>query len=67
MGQKMNCTLCGKPIKDYDQRFNHLQIDDSHSADICQGCIDKFTHWQGNRIAQLFPTSAMKKRFGKSS
>jgi len=60
----MNCTLCNQPIKDYDPAFNRLRIDDTNSADICQGCIDKFVKWQGSKYMKLFPTSAMKKRYG---
>jgi hypothetical protein len=61
----MNCTLCNQPIKNYDARFHHLQIDSSHSADICTECIDKFTKWQGSVISNLFPTKALKKRYEK--
>jgi len=61
----MDCTLCKKPIEKYDARFNHLKIDESVSADICQSCIDKFFIWQGELYAKLFPTTAMKKRFEK--
>jgi hypothetical protein len=42
-----------------------LKIDEQHAADICQKCIDKFVKWQGAIYADLFPTKAMKKRFGK--
>jgi len=59
------CSLCKKPIEKYDPRFNHLNIDESVSVDICQGCIDKFFRWQGELYSKLFPTTAMKKRFGK--
>lgn len=61
----MNCTLCNKPIQNYNQAFNHLKIDESHEADICQECIDKFGKWQQSIYARLFPTTAVKKRFGK--
>jgi hypothetical protein len=60
----MNCSLCDQPIKDYNPLFHHLKIDETHSADICQDCIDKFVRWHGSAIAQLFPTTAMKKRYG---
>jgi len=59
----MNCSLCNKPIKGYLPEFNHLQIDDSHAADICGSCIDKFMKWQGSLIAKLFPTKAMKNMY----
>ncbi len=61
----MKCTLCGKPIRNYDAAYNHLEIDEIHSADICRECIDKFVKWQQSIYARLFPTSAVKKRLGK--
>lgn len=61
----MKCTLCNEPIDNYNLAFHHLKIDEQHAADICQKCIDKFVKWQGAIYADLFPTKAMKKRFGK--
>jgi hypothetical protein len=61
----MNCTLCKKPIEKYDPLLNHLKIDESLAADICQGCIDKFGKWQRGIYARLFPTTAVKKRYGE--
>jgi len=63
----MDCSLCKKPIEKYDLTFNHLKIDESCEVDICQNCIDKFFKWQGSLFAKLYPTNAMKKRFGKKS
>jgi hypothetical protein len=60
----MDCTLCKAPIKDYDPAYNHLKIDETHSADLCPGCIDKFVKWQGGIYARLFPTKAAKKWVG---
>ncbi|MEX2680334.1 MAG: hypothetical protein Q6373_001930 [Candidatus Sigynarchaeota archaeon] len=60
--QSMKCSLYEKEIADYSADFNHLMIDEQHSADICSGCIEKFVKWQGKKIAVLFPTKAMKKR-----
>jgi hypothetical protein len=65
MEEKMNCTLCGKAIRNYDAVSNHLAIDETHAADICPECIDKFVKWQQSIYARLFPTSAVKKRFAK--
>ncbi|MBU0757770.1 MAG: hypothetical protein KKF44_06890 [Nanoarchaeota archaeon] len=61
----MKCSLCDKLIEKYSVEFNHFKIDDSHSAEICQECIDKFFRWQGELYARLFPTKAMKKRFNR--
>jgi hypothetical protein len=61
----MDCSLCKKPIQKYDVTLNHLIIDESNSADICQDCIDKFFKWQQGIFAQLFPTNALKKRYGR--
>jgi hypothetical protein len=61
----MNCNLCKKPIDKYNSNFNHLEIDKSHSVDICSACIDKFGKWQQGIYARLFPTAAVKKRYGR--
>lgn len=66
MEREVNCALCQKPIRNYDPAFNRLEIDESHAADICPECIDRFLKWQQRKFARLFPTSAAKKRFGKS-
>ncbi len=60
----MKCVLCEKPIDNYSPEFNHFVIDEKHSADICSECIDKFFSWQGKKYSVLFPTNAMKKKFG---
>jgi len=60
----MKCTLCENPIENYSAEFHHFVVDDKHSADICSKCIDKFFKWQGKKYAVLFPTNAMKKKFG---
>lgn len=62
----MKCHLCEKPIQNYHPALHHLTIDDSHGVDICQNCIDTFLKWQGRVFANLFPTRALKKRFGQS-
>ena len=64
-GTNMNCTLCEKPINNYKPEFNSLKIDESHEADICSDCIDKFRRWQQKILANLFPTKTAKKRYGK--
>jgi hypothetical protein len=61
----MKCALCEKPIDNYSPELHHLIIDEKHSADICGGCIDKVLKRQGKKYAVLFPTNAMKKRFGE--
>lgn len=59
------CALCGKDIQNYNISFNHLKIDETKSVDICQDCIDKFVKWQQGLFAKMFPTTAIKKRFGQ--
>jgi hypothetical protein len=63
----MKCALCEKDIENYHSEFQHFVIDEKHAADICGGCIDKFLKWQSKKFAVLFPTSAMKKRFGEKN
>ena len=57
----MHCALCHGKIEKYNATFNHLTIDEQHSVDICNACIEKFVAWQGKKISLLFPTKAMKK------
>jgi hypothetical protein len=64
--KNMNCTLCDKPIIKYDPSFNHLKVDESHAAEICPECFDKIVKWQQEIFARLFPTSAAKKKYGKT-
>lgn len=61
----MNCTLCGKKIEGYAAELHHIDIDEKRSAEICSECVDKLMKWHGKKYALLFPTTAMKKRFGK--
>jgi beta-galactosidase GanA len=60
----MKCILCEKTIDNYSPEFHHFTVDEEHSAEICGECTGKFLKWQGKRYALLFPTNAMKKRFG---
>jgi ribosome-binding protein aMBF1 (putative translation factor) len=64
-GERMDCILCGRLIRDYHPVFNHLEIDESHAVDVCSECVHKFVKWQQTVYANLFPTKAAKKRFGK--
>lgn len=59
----MKCIFCNKKIDNYNVDFNHLEINKTHSVDICSDCIDEFMHWQQTKIAKLFPTKMMKKVF----
>lgn len=63
----MNCTLCEKPIEHYDSFFSHFEIDESHSADICPECIEKFTQWRQDVYTKLFPTTAAKRRIERTN
>jgi hypothetical protein len=62
----MDCRLCDKPIRNYDPAFHHLRIDGDHAVDLCPECIDTFIEWQGKIISGLFPTKALKKRYGRA-
>ena len=61
----MNCKLCDRPIDKYDPAFHRLEIDEAHAADFCPDCIEKFVTWQRGIFARLFPTTAVKKKYGK--
>ncbi len=61
----MKCTLCEKDIDNYSPEFHRFVIDEKRSVEVCGECVDKFFKWQGKKFAVLFPTNAMKKRFGK--
>jgi hypothetical protein len=62
---KMKCTLCKTDIGNYNPAFNHIDIDDSHGADICPECIRKIIKWQQNMYAKLFPTKTAKRIIDK--
>lgn len=62
--KKIKCSLCEKNIDDYNPVFHHLTIDEERSVDICPECIKKFITWQSKKLAVLFPTKALKKRYG---
>ena len=62
----MNCSLCENEIINYSANFNQLIIDEYHTYEICQKCIDKIIKWQQKNITDLFPTSALKKRYNKN-
>ncbi len=62
---KIKCSLCGKNIDGYSPVFHRLIIDEERAADICPECIKKFITWQSKTLAVLFPTKALKKRFGR--
>jgi len=63
----MKCHICGQPIRDYQHTLHHVTINESVGVDMCQDCVDKIIRWQGSIYAKLFPTTAMKKRFGQKS
>ncbi len=60
----MRCRLCEREIENYSAQFNRLEIDEHHAVAICNACVQKFIQWQGKKLAVLFPTRAMKQRFG---
>ena len=62
----MMCSLCEQEIDGYSVEFNHLAIDEGHAVEICSKCIDKFLDWHANNLARMFPTKAMKKKYGKT-
>ena len=61
----MKCTLCDEEISNYHPEFNHFEIDEKHSIEICKNCLDKLIKWQQKIYTKLFPTKVLKKRFGK--
>ncbi len=61
----MDCALCEREIESYLPQFHHLKLNENRSVDICSDCITTFVAWQGKTLATLFPTSMMKRRYGK--
>jgi hypothetical protein len=55
------CTLCERQIEPYQEPYNHLEIDETSSADICQDCIRKVVKLHQKNTAALFPTKTAKK------
>jgi ribosomal protein L16/L10AE len=63
---KMKCNLCEKEIENYSSQFNHFEIDEMHSIEICRNCLEKMMKWRQGIYAKLFPTKIFKKRFGET-
>jgi hypothetical protein len=61
----MNCKLCDRPIVGYDPAFHRLVLEEARAAAVCPDCIEKFLKWQRGVFARLFPTTAVKRRYGK--
>ena len=61
----MRCVLCNRPIEHYDPGMHELRIDEHRTVAVCDDCTRKFIHWHGEKLARLFPTRAMKKRYGR--
>jgi hypothetical protein len=58
------CALCKRPIGKFSPILNRFDLD-GRPIDLCQSCIDKFLKWQQGIFARLYPTNALKKKFGK--
>ena len=56
------CTLCEQPIADYSAALHDLRLSDARTVRICDDCGRKIMTWQGEKVAALFPTRAMKRR-----
>jgi len=56
----MDCTLCGEPIANHSPEFHSLKLNDERTVEICDACARAFVAWQGEKLARLFPTRAMK-------
>ncbi len=59
------CALCERLIEPYQEPYNHMEIDETQSADICQDCIRKIVKLHQKNTAALFPTK-IAKRFLKN-
>jgi len=57
----MKCALCHEEIDSYSPEFNHFEIDDKRSADICSPCLDKLMKWRQSVSSRLFPTRGAKR------
>ncbi|NLD36198.1 MAG: hypothetical protein GX654_04940 [Desulfatiglans sp.] len=55
------CAVCERQIEPYQETYNHLVIDETRSADICQECIRKVVKLHQKNTATLFPTKTAKK------
>ena len=62
----MNCALCHEKIENYSAELHNLRLDAQRAVDICDECSRRFSKWQGDKLARLFPTRAMKKLRRKS-
>ena len=63
----MKCVLCKNNISEYTQEFNQLKLSESKAVDICHDCIQKFTKWQQELFAKIYPTTFAKKWVKKNT
>ena len=62
----VKCILCGEPIENHAPDIHTLKIDDRRTVDICDTCRQKFTQWQREKLAKLFPTRTTKRYFANN-
>lgn len=58
------CALCRRPIADHRPDVHGLRLPAGRVVDLCEECVRAVVTWQGERLARLFPTRAMKRRYG---
>jgi hypothetical protein len=61
----MQCKLCDRTIPGFDPKTHRLLLDDDREVAVCEPCALRLTDWLGERMARLFPTKTMKKRYGR--
>lgn len=61
----MLCSLCEKPIENYNEQYNQLELNNSKKVYLCEDCIQKIMHWRQEILTKLFPTTGAKKWLNK--
>jgi hypothetical protein len=60
----MTCTLCEQPIEPYRAELHQLHLTEERTVYLCDACAQRLLTWQGERLARLFPTRALKRLRG---
>ena len=59
----MRCTLCEQPIDNHSPDMHTLRLTTDRVLEICDACARAILDWQAEKLARLFPTRALKRRF----
>lgn len=59
----MRCSLCEQPIDHHSPEIHTLRLHADRVVELCDACTRAILDWQVEKLARLFPTRALKRRF----